>query len=373
MLWPAWRWRLPRSLLDDGRYAPFPSRREGFKRVLFLSERDPICLAQIFPFFLFAREFTDRYRIEMRELPLRIFLENRHPYSGAVDAVCFQTWFDLAPSEMESLCRRIKLEWPDATIAYLDWFAPIDMRFAEVLNGYIQAYVKKQILRDLNSYGGVTLGDTNLTDFYARRFHIDLPEKRFPVPEEFKRKLVMGWGFEYSSQILNILKQPWSFRGRSIDLQARIATEGTDWYSRMRQEAQAKAAELDGRFKVAHRGRLSNPQYLAELRNSKMCFSPFGYGEVCWRDFEAMSTGALLIKPDMSHLRLANDFFRAYETYVPLAWDLHDLAEKIDYYVQHPKERKTIARNAVELLSRRYRRNAFLKHTVPLWQLLGLN
>ena len=30
--------------------------------------------------------------------------------------------------------------------------------------------------------------------------------------------------------------------------------------------------------------------------------SPFGFGEICYRDFEAMLNGACLIKPDVSHL-----------------------------------------------------------------------
>lgn len=351
---------------------PF-SRRAGFKKVLFLSEQDTICQAQIFPFFLHSRDFANQLQIEMRELPLRRFLNGRYPYNGAVDAVCFQTWFDLTSDELETLIGRIKWAWPDARIAYLDWFAPTDLRYAEVLNPHISAYVKKQTLKDFQSYNSVTLGDTNLTNFYAKRFQIDLPETRFSVPAVFHEKLLLGSGFEYSPGILRNSSRPLRIGEQTIDVHARFATEGTEWYTQMRREALAKVANLDGRFQVAHHGRVSHRQYLTELRSSKLCFSPFGYGEVCWRDFEAMSTGSLLLKPDMSHLQLANDIFKPYETYVPISWDLSDLGEKVDYYVRHPLERAAIARNAFELLSQYYQQKKFLQDIAPLWRLLHIS
>ena len=38
------------------------------------------------------------------------------------------------------------------------------------------------------------------------------------------------------------------------------------------------------------------------MRHSRICISPFGYGEICWRDFEAILCGCLVVKPDMSHV-----------------------------------------------------------------------
>jgi hypothetical protein len=77
-----------------------------------------------------------------------------------------------------------------------------------------------------------------------------------------------------------------------------------------------------------------------------MVLSPFGWGEVCFRDFEAIISGALLLKPDMSHLRTWPDVYVPNETYIPLAWDGQDLRDKVDYYLTHTAERERIARNA---------------------------
>ena len=39
------------------------------------------------------------------------------------------------------------------------------------------------------------------------------------------------------------------------------------------------------------------------MRQSKIVVSPFGFGEMCHRDFEAWGCGAVLLKPRVDHLR----------------------------------------------------------------------
>ena len=63
-------------------------------------------------------------------------------------------------------------------------------------------------------------------------------------------------------------------------------------------------------------------------------------GEWCQRDAEAVYTGAVLIKPDMSHMKVFPNFYLKDKTYVSCSPDLSDLEEKIltvltnweDYY-----------------------------------------
>ena len=368
-----WRWRLHRTLLDQARLLwPF-SKRHGNKRLLFIGERDPICHTQWFPFFYHAKELADRQHTEIRELPLSRFASGSHPYATGVDAVCLQTWFDLSPPAMEALVQKIHATWPDAPIAYFDWFAPTDLRYAEVLDQHIAAYVKKQTLRDFGQYSQPTQGDTNLTDYYARRFNLDYPETRYHIPANFRDKLLLGTHFAFSDHMLPYFLGSFPNKeSRSIDLHARIAVKGTEWYTKMRQEALDKVINLEGSHKVACHGRVSRKEYFQELFDSKLCFSPFGYGEVCWRDFESMFTGSLLLKPDMSHLDCYPEVFVPFQTYVPLAWDLSDFDEKVSHYLNHPEERLAIAKQAFDLLHDYFRQPRFVDDMLPLWQKLGL-
>ena len=108
------------------------------------------------------------------------------------------------------------------------------------------------------------------------------------------------------------------------------------------------------------------------MRRARICVSPLGYGEVCWRDFEAVIFGCLLIKPDMSHLRSSPNIFVPGETYVPVRWDYADLAEKCTYYLEREMERARICENAYRVLAEYYRNDAFVSSFADLLERIGL-
>jgi hypothetical protein len=62
-------------------------------------------------------------------------------------------------------------------------------------------------------------------------------------------------------------------------------------------------------------------KYVNEIKNSKIGLSPFGAGEICFRDFEIILGGALLFKPSMNHLNTYPDIYIDNETYVSFKWD----------------------------------------------------
>lgn len=63
-----------------GSLRPFAARGHR-KRVLFLTEQDDIAVAQVAPFFAYARALARGQRLEIRALPLREFLGDSHPPS----------------------------------------------------------------------------------------------------------------------------------------------------------------------------------------------------------------------------------------------------------------------------------------------------
>src|SRR5262249_58507263 len=112
--------------------------------------------------------------------------------------------------------------------------------------------------------------------------------------------------------------------------------------------------------------------YYDELLRSRICISPFGYGEVCGRDIEAIICGCLLIKPDMGHIRSHPDIFVPGETYVPVRWDYADLAETCARYLDHETERARIASNGYQVLANCYHDDAFVVTFGSVLERLGL-
>ena len=84
-------------------------------------------------------------------------------------------------------------------------------------------------------------------------------------------------------------------------------------------------------------------RYKHEMSNAKVVVSPFGWGEIGVRDFEAFIYGAALIKPDMSHLETWPDIFIPGETYQPIRWDFEDLEQVIDDLLSDSNRRIEIA------------------------------
>lgn len=90
----------------------------------------------------------------------------------------------------------------------------------------------------------------------------------------------------------------------------------------------------------------NNFSYNKTLQKSNIVLSPFGYGEICFRDFEAVLTRGLLIKPNMSHIKTWPDIYIENKTYVSIKWDLKDYKEIIHYYLNHPMKVKEITNYA---------------------------
>ena len=101
-------------------------------------------------------------------------------------------------------------------------------------------------------------------------------------------------------------------------------------------------------------GKIHQRDYNRELRNAAATLSPFGYGEVCYRDFEAAIFRSCLIKPDMSHVETWPDIYRPHQSYIPVNWDASDVIETAKELLQDHLRARRIAENAFDILSDAY-------------------
>lgn len=343
--------------------------RGGSKRILFICYDHAIAKAQINAFINWKNDAEALYQAELRFVGQEYY-HGRQNHVADADIVLFQTYFTLDRDQLDNIINVIRARNPRAKIVYLDWFAPTDLRLASLLDPQVHLYVKKHILSDLSEYGKPTFGDTTLMDHYGRLSGQAHTTQCFPIPEGFLDKLLVGPTFFTAPYLLRLFKQPAPTKGslRDIDLHARLAVQGSGWYQYMRTESVAVVAEMKGVKSVTKTG-IPLREYLSEMRRSKLCFSPFGYGEVCWRDYEAAALGAALVKPDMSHVRTDPDIFVPWETYAPVRWDLLDLPEVVQRLLSDGALRQKLADNAFDVLHNYVRRKAFLNQMAPLFAL----
>ncbi len=335
-------------------------------RALLVSFEGAVARGQIDPFHAHAKHLSIDHGVELREVPVEAYLRGERPAAREATLVCFQTAFDLSRSDLLRLMDALEMHNPGAPLVYLDWMSPLDARLAETLDPYVVRYVKKHVFRERARYHHPTLGDTNLVDHYSRRFGILPPATRPRVPDGFFAKLVLGPSFVTADYLRALAAGPSPVGGsRPIDVHARFGADGPEWYRRMRTEAIDALGPLDDLAIVKGAG--AHPiAYMRELRASKLCVSPFGYGEICWRDFEAVVQGAVLVKPDVSHVDTEPDVFVPNETYVPVRWDLADLEEKVRWLLTRPRLRDEIAANAFGVLHDYVREARFVARMAPI-------
>lgn len=331
-------WRQALASNPNGRVAKalfrrvFGRRFQGAsaRRLLVLFEPNRISYASVYPFLCYADAFAATHDVEIRLFPVARVLASGLP-SGLSDPthVVAQTWLTDPPARQAALAAFLETLPPGTITAYLDTFANTDIRLAGQFQN-VDLYFKKALFADLHQFQRPTYGHTNLTEYYGRLY--DLPDivTDWQVPTSALAKLRLAPNFLTDAMLRSeLLGASAPDAGRDIDLHARLGgTAHVGWYGEMRRHAQRTVDEIKG-LRVASGTGIAQRAFMDELRRSRICFSPFGFGELCWRDVEAIAAGAVLLKPDMSHLKSEPDLYRDGETYVACRWDFADLEDKV--------------------------------------------
>tara|TARA_R110000824_G_scaffold191576_1_gene373338 strand:+ start:398 stop:1342 length:945 start_codon:yes stop_codon:yes gene_type:complete len=116
-------------------------------------------------------------------------------------------------------------------------------------------------------------------------------------------------------------------------------------YTKHRNGAWEELKKLENKYNIV-KGQSTPQQFVEVMKRSKVGLSPFGMGELCYRDLELIQWGCLLIKPDMSKVITEPDFFKPMETYVPVKSDWSDLNETIEKVLVNFKDYEYIIGNA---------------------------
>jgi len=102
-----------------------------------------------------------------------------------------------------------------------------------------------------------------------------------------------------------------------------------------RRQAKLAADQWEGPSLCSPGRGIEREEYHQQIADSYCVLCPWGWGEATYRDYEAMLLGAVMIKPDTSHVMGWPDVYQAGEYYVPCRPDFCDAHEKIHHVVHH--------------------------------------
>lgn len=230
---------------------------------------------------------------------------------------------------------------------------------------YVDLYFKKQLLKDTQDYCRDVYGTRTFCEYYHNLLNIDdktITQRYYPHTEEkYLNKLRVAWnvgiGDIHAIKPLQLILHPFSVRQpkfirpeeeREYDLQYRgsgyspIAgyprSRSKELMSEMMNESDIRISDITKR--------IPKEEFIREAQNSTCILSPFGWGEICGRDFEAFVYGNCMIKQDMSHCVTYPNAYQAGFNYVPLKWDFSDFKDVISKATS--QEYKKIAKQAQE-------------------------
>lgn len=250
---------------------------------------------------------------------------------------------------------------------------------------YVDIYLKKQLLKDKTLYTKKLYGTKLYTDYYHRILKLDddnINKNYTLLNLKDKDKLRPSWNIglsDFWTKTRYCITRP-----TRISLPQPVAVEatrklllffnGTMNYSPLNGYQRRRVIELmesDSRTNIpSPTAKMSHEEYVDNMKATKAAISPFGWGEICYRDFESFVYGATLLKPDMSCIETYPNFFIENETYVPIAWDFSDYNEIIEKI--ETREYLEIAKNGQErylkYIMTSYGKEDFVNHVLKVIQ-----
>jgi hypothetical protein len=247
-------------------------------------------------------------------------------------------------NEIIPLLNRLKKK-----VDYLVFFDNADSTgyFHNDVMPYVDHYFKKQLFKDFSLYAKPLYRKRLFTDFYARNYNLHKKNEDKPtykLDSKHINKISLSWNFalkDYrSSNILSkflygfIRKNNLKYYKPSINRKIILAANYTvkNAYDLVYFQRNQLLKILKEQYKsnpMVSLGKIPKKNYLKTMRSSKAIISPFGWGEICYRDFETFISGAALIKPDMDHLDTWPNLYKKHKTYIPIPWKIEEWKDLI--------------------------------------------
>ncbi|MBD3340687.1 MAG: hypothetical protein GF353_16385 [Candidatus Lokiarchaeota archaeon] len=221
---------------------------------------------------------------------------------------------------------------------------------------YINLYLKKQLLKNRSLYNKKVYLKRLFTEFYAQNYEVDISDEfqySFDSFSEYNDIIKLSWNFalkdyRYSNEFSRFLcgltrKINIDFQKPGLDrrylLSANFSVKSFNelLYFQRKELLKFLKSNYKSRPDISL-GRIPKKEYINVVNNSLAILSPFGWGEICYRDFETFIAGAALIKPDMEHIETWPDFYLKNESYLSISWEIEKWSTEIPNILSNKKK-----------------------------------
>ena len=336
------------------------------KQIHVLGKRGAVYLRHLHPFRIHKRHLTDI------GIKVKYFSDPCARHIQDCDALIFMEggYRDILPIQRKD--RAIAVDFLHEFFTKFEkviWFDDHDSSgmLRTYIFPYVDIYAKAQLMLNKSYYKEEHLTGVVHRDFVCDQYGID--DKRLfkgTITDNEIGKLRLGWnlGFinwryhlpsskmrrAYSYVVASRLAETDSAKlsERRIHVTSRLGMSCSIptvyWWRKKTNDLLGEIASRHLQYQIKYEGKVDLYQYHEEMRNAIVSPSPFGVGEICYRDFECFMNMSLLLKPRMHHLETYPDLYVDGETYIAHEWDFSDFQEKLLDVLSNPSRYEQIAR-----------------------------
>lgn len=353
---------------------PMLAAREEFKKLGYKVEYQSIM--DYFPI------FRGRFQKKMEHASIRSACHGEHDivmmaFHHSTSDFCTK----ISSEERAEILKLIKAHCN--TLVWLDTADSTGTCMFDVMP-YVDLYFKKQVLKNQADYCRDVYGTRTFCEYYHDLLNIEdetITKRYYPhTDKQYLRKLRVAWnvgiGDLYAVKPIQLILHPFSVTKpdfispnseRPLDVQYRgSGYSAIAGYPRSRSKELMMEIMKESDLKISDiTKRIPKEEFIKEGQSSKCILSPFGWGEICGRDFEAFVYGGCMIKQDMSHCVTYPDAYQPGITYIPLKWDFSNFKDVL--LKAASPEYKEVAKKAQEYYKHFFSvegRKDFAKHVV---------
>lgn len=239
---------------------------------------------------------------------------------------------------------------------------------------YVKKYVKKQFYKDKSLYKKNFFRNRYYSDYYQRNFNLEnySSQKFETLKDEYFNKLVLGWNigvgnffdtFNYgkltkltsilrainNSNPKNLFKYTLGYydgHKRENNIFFRSNLRKNENKISIHYQRQKVSEILTKKYGEINSKRLNHKDFLLSLKNSKISVGAFGWGEICYREFEAIKMGTAVLFPNMDNIETWPNIYQDGKTYLSYDYDMNNLLEKVEELLSNDELRNSLVKNS---------------------------
>ena len=245
---------------------------------------------------------------------------------------------------------------------------------------YVKKYIKKQFYKDKNLYLKKIEGGRFYSDYYIKNYKIKdaMDYKSELLNPIYINKLILGWNLgvayffdstkfskmDYYKEFIKlkffsnkhysmILEdfESWERDSQKFDIISLMNRKiHRNSVVHQRNELQNILINYENKNKIIN-NRYSKKDYYKTLKNSKVSVGAYGWGEVCYREFEAIKCGVAFMTADMSNIETWPNIYIKNETYQPYDLDFKNFLPNLKNLIKDIGLRKKFVANSKQILN----------------------